>query len=250
LVGYVEDVENHFYKIYKIKNDKELESKENISSLSNPNFHEVVSYMPLRKDFDTEYENDYELIFKEMVYKAGEREIKKEIRRSIFESYNNIIKIRNMRKFVLLDRNIMNIRKLQDREKSMTAIERNVLNKMKCLVPYLSKSDFDTFFKGLCIEEEFLSRIKNYKLEENAPRKGDYLKYEKMRMRMLTGDEKQICERLQISYKSYLRIKSIVVNEYVKYDCINLKRMKQLFRTNDERIDILYRYFVEMGWIS
>lgn len=53
-----------------------------------PQFNEILGYMPLRGDFDVEYDNDAELFLAEMEFNEDDTEDEIEMKRKILEIYN------------------------------------------------------------------------------------------------------------------------------------------------------------------
>ncbi|TBU09422.1 Myb-like transcription factor [Hamiltosporidium magnivora] len=245
----VEEIEKHFCLIFGISDNKFYESDKNISGFSNPNIHEVVNYLPLRKDFDVEYDNDAENIIKDLVFKEEDNEIEKQLKEAMIDSYFYTLKLRNIRKHIILDRNLYEIKKLQSKESNYSENEKKILSKLKPLTPYLSKTDFNSFLKGIFIEEHLkslLNKNQDFKQKYSNER---FLKYEKERSKLLTDLELEICKKLEISYKSYIHIKSTAINEFLKNNYLNVKRLKYLLKSYDKRIEVLYGFFSKQGWI-
>lgn len=76
--------------------------------------------MPLRGDFDYEYENEAEVLMSEMKFQEGDSEAERKIKFSIIEIYNKRLKEREKRKKFLIERNKLDLESIFQREKNMT----------------------------------------------------------------------------------------------------------------------------------
>ncbi|KAM0686504.1 Transcriptional adapter ada2 [Conglomerata obtusa] len=271
----VSEVENHFYNICELQacnlleiqkdkipkhsntandnsiqnntscNDNQNFNNNYLPSFSNPNFHEIASYMPLRKDFDTEFENEYETIFKEMnndvLFDNGHM---KNLRDAIFDSYQNVLKLRSIKKHLVLEKDLLDMKYLQNKENEFDESENEILRNIKPIAPYLSKNDFNKFFKGLCIE----NALQNGN-DKKLLLKDDFLEYEKKRHHLLSEQERKICNLMKLSYKEYLKIKQNVVEEKIKNGFIDYKKMKSLINCRDFKIESMYKFFKINKWI-
>lgn len=61
-------------------------------------FGDILGYMPLRGDFDYEYENEAEILLSEMNFSDEDTEEEIKIKYSILEIYNKRLKERSKRK--------------------------------------------------------------------------------------------------------------------------------------------------------
>ncbi|KAF7683450.1 Transcriptional adapter 2 [Astathelohania contejeani] len=233
-----EDVEEHYYNILKKKNAyiDEVVADKPITEYSNPTFHSVSTYMPLRKDFEVEYEDEYEKRISNIMINENDSTFKK----IIHDGYKNIMQLRNFYKYVIFDRQLIEAKDLIKNEKELDKEELHILNEIKCLMPYISKKDFNLFFQGLCIENKLIDHINVFEYKKTSTSK-NYVS--------ISEFEKKICERMKMTEDLYFRIKKKCIKEFVKKGKMSLKRMMALLECEDERIEILYKYFVEMGWI-
>lgn len=214
----------------------------NLPDMSNPNFHDISSFMPFRKDFDTEFENEYENLIKEINNDSlFDDDAMKELKDVLFDSYQNILKIRNQKKFVILEKKLYDYKNLNV-EFDEAASE--ILKNIKCLAQFLSVSDFNLFFKGLCIEN-YLHNVN----QKKCIVKEDYLSCEKMRHSLLSDLERKMCITLKISYKEYLRIKNKIIEEKVRYKYMDYKKMRSILGYNNTKSESLFRFFKVNKWI-
>lgn len=242
-----EEVETFFYKITEIDDNKDQESDVVANPQSNPNIHDIVSYMPFRKDFDVEYENDYESIFKELNNDNSLLpEHKKILQTELFTGFLNLSKMRNFKKFVILDKNLVNLKELQAVESNYSDIEISILNDIKPFAKFMSKEDFNTFYAGLSIEAELKRKIKE---GVKTPQKS-FLDIEKKRTAFLSDLEKEFCFNLKLSYKEYLKIKCKLITKQLENDHIDLEKCKAILNCYDSNVEEIYKFFKANEWIK
>lgn len=241
-----DEVESFFYRITGMDDVKRHESSEQMGLQSNPNIHDVVSYMPFRKDFEIEYDNDYETIFKELNNDTGlSNEHKTILQEALYSGFENLNQIRKFRKFVILDKNIVNIKELQATESTYSEQELEVLNEIKPFAKFLSKEDFNQFFSGILIESELKRKIKD---GFSAP-KNNFVDTERKRENLLSDAEKEFCFKLKLTYKEYLMIKYKLSMKRVEGDVIDVKKLKSILNCHDENVNEIFEFFRHNKWI-
>ncbi|ADM11308.1 histone acetyltransferase complex SAGA/ADA subunit ADA2 [Encephalitozoon intestinalis ATCC 50506] len=237
-VGGKKDVESHFYKIFGFQRNtcKPLRMSK---SVSNPYRGLIGSYMPFREDFDVEYMNDHEALIKDVNFEEGEGELKGRLVEAVLDSYIRIIMFRNRRKHITLDRNLVDMESLKTKnEKS------GIGDTIKWITPYLTKQDFNVFFRGLYIEKKLYDLLKGYSRKENSTYEEEigYIK------NFCSERERKLCEAYGLSINVYLELRKEVISclikkkEFVKED---FDRLFGFLKETDE----LYSFFLENGWI-
>lgn len=242
-----EEVERFFYIRSIFENSKLNELNELQSIQSNPNVHEVVSFMPFRKDFDVEYENDYESIFKELYNDTSLlAEHKKVLQDALFNGFTNLTQIRNFKKHVILDKNLVNLKEFQAFEGTLNDFDKTILNEIKPFSKFLAKDDFNIFFSGLLIEAELKKKITEGGVK--APL-NNFLDIEKKRMEFLSNLERNFCYKLRLSYKDYLKIKCKLITKYLENEHIDVEKCKAILNCRDECIYDIFNFFKQNKWI-
>ncbi len=116
---------------------------------SAPANHDIHGYMPGRKEFETEFENDAEQMVGALEFSETDPLEEKELKLALLHIYNSILDKRLERKKFILDRGLMDFRKIQAIEKKRSKEEKEVLQKMRVFSKMLSESDFNLFMGGL-----------------------------------------------------------------------------------------------------
>jgi transcriptional adapter 2-alpha len=117
--------------------------------------------MPLRGEFDVEYDNEAELLLAEMEFLEEDTKDEIQSKYSILEIYNRRLKEREKRKRFVIDRNILNLKKKFEREKLMSKTERKIQNMLKPYARFLEPSQFEELSQALCQEVKYKELIDN-----------------------------------------------------------------------------------------
>ncbi|KAF8818765.1 AP2 domain transcription factor APVIIb-1/ADA2-B, partial [Cardiosporidium cionae] len=126
--------------------------------------HQVVGYWPLRGDFDVEYDNDAELILADMEFKDYETAQERHLKLQIIEIYNSKLDERIYRKKTVIERGLLDVKALQQKEKKRTKEERELHNLFRPLARFHSEEEHERFVQ-LLIEEKLI-RARLQKLQE------------------------------------------------------------------------------------
>lgn len=118
----------------------------------------VIGYMPLRGDFDVEYDNDAELLLADMEFRDSDTPQEKELKLQILEIYNSKLDERTYRKRFVIERNLLDIKLLQQKEKKKTKDERDLHSFLKPISRFQTEEEQERLV-SLLIEEK---RIRNH----------------------------------------------------------------------------------------
>lgn len=237
-----DEIEQHFCKYYNVQPSKN--NKKTIPALSNPNTHEIVSFMPNRGDFDTEIENDFETIFKELNMDSLSENLE-EFRIELFDAFCLLQTRRAFYKYHIFEKNLINITILEEKENNYNDLEQRILQRIRPYSQFLCKNDFNKLFIGLCIEEMLRNKIS----ECRRNIKTGFLELEKKRSLFLSDSEREICFFMHLSYKEYLKVKEIIIWDSLKTGYMDLKRAITVLGCNDKKLQIIVDFFKYNEWI-
>lgn len=240
-VGREKDVEDHFYRLFGIGRDPDAGEAVD-ERVSNPHRGPVSSYMPHRRDFDVEYMNDQETLIRDMEVSAGDDEIKRRFMGAVLKSYMNVVRFRERRRYVILDRNLVDLDVL--REKDAKAV--GIIEDIKCAAPYLTKSDFNVLFSGLYIEHRLEMLLKRYVDTADSRIHVDRLM---LADKLLSRQESAVCGAWRMAPGAYLELKKEVVSYLARKQELSRHRFKKLLSVLDQRADEIYGFFQTQGWI-
>lgn len=74
---------------------------------------EIPGYMPLRQDFEVEYENDAELMLADMEFLPDDHPSERELKLQVIRIYNQKLEERRRRRHFVIDRNLVDVKAQQ-----------------------------------------------------------------------------------------------------------------------------------------
>lgn len=238
-VGENKDVESHFYELLRIERDPDATSEVG-EKTSNPHRGLISSYMPYRREFDTEYMNDQETVIRDLSISEEDSETKKEFVEAIVSSYMNVVGCRNRRRHVILDKNLMDMKTLKRNEELAGG---DFVKDIKCVAPYLTKSDFNVLFRGLYIENRLLALLKKHA--------GSYGRIDLGRLRsaehLLSDQEKRLCDASKMAHGSYIELKRELALRLVRKKRMSRDAFKVLLDLPEDRMEPIYEFFRMQG---
>lgn len=115
--------------------------------------------MPLREDFDIEYENDAEIILADMEFHPEDHPSERELKLQVVNIYNNKLKERNDRKRFAIERGLVDIKKQLAVDKKLSKDERELFCKFKIFSRLQSAKEHDALVDGLIQARKLRSHI-------------------------------------------------------------------------------------------
>ncbi|TPX62080.1 hypothetical protein PhCBS80983_g00735 [Powellomyces hirtus] len=134
--------------------------------VSQPACHEIHGYMPGRREFETEWENDAEIMIKDLEFCDSDTPEDTELKMAMFSMYNAALDRRAERKKFVLDRGIVDFKKVQQTEKKRQKDEKDLYQKMRVFAKMQTGQDFEDFVGGLLTEmklREEIARLQEYR---------------------------------------------------------------------------------------
>lgn len=276
-----EEVRRHFFLTYKLSDDTAFEGEVGPAAQSNPMSSEIAGYMPLRQDFETEYENEAEVAIKDLVLAKEDSSLEKEMKEVLIGSYMRTLRNRKLCKHLIFERGLINIKNLHATEKLLCKGGKGLLSLMKPFMKVLSNEEFNLVFRGLYAEMKMREKLRALLDEKKGGRKraklekaknlpaaqtpidlfkedhaaGEAKKELQVKRSLantggsLSNAEKNLCDILRISYESYLSIKRVLVTGFLKAGCLRASQAKNLTKIDDQRISKIYSFFIKSGWI-
>eukprot|EP00698_Gefionella_okellyi_P004390 TRINITY_DN14052_c0_g1_i1.p1 TRINITY_DN14052_c0_g1~~TRINITY_DN14052_c0_g1_i1.p1 ORF type:complete len:592 (+),score=133.18 TRINITY_DN14052_c0_g1_i1:95-1777(+) len=123
----------------------------------NPTPLDLAGYMSKRGDYSTEFENDAELILADLSFASDDSPEDRLLKLRILDIYNSKLDQRTRRKKFARERGLLDIKKLQTREKKMLREDRNLVTKLRPFARHQSAQENDLLVNGL-MEEMRLRR--------------------------------------------------------------------------------------------
>lgn len=225
--------ENEKLETYKTKIN---EHQGKVQALkSDPYDQEVLSYMPLRKDFESEIINDYEGIISSLQFSLNDPVSIQRLKKAMLDTYRIVLQQRRMWKHFVLNRNLVSVHKIKKNVTS-SGISK-IIDKHKWLAPYLSRNDFNYYMS--CLREEYFLRKS---LSEKT--KSNIFSTDITNINNIFDNcEKNFCEKLNIDLETYADIKAYAIESYIMKKPFKKKLFSFFDASEHERAELLYKWF-------
>lgn len=110
---------------------------------------ELAGYMPLRGDFDVEYDNEAELILADMEFADDDHPTERELKLKVIEIYNAKLDERERRKRFVIERGLLDYKRHQQSERRRPKDERELIAQMRPFARYQTPKEHEDFISGL-----------------------------------------------------------------------------------------------------
>lgn len=108
--------------------------------------------MPKRGDFDTEYDDEAETRICEMEFNEDDTEEETKLKYQVLEYYNARLDERIRRKKFVIERGLLDLKKIQKQEKKRSKEERDIINAMKPFARFSDKKEHERRVNNLLKE--------------------------------------------------------------------------------------------------
>lgn len=120
---------------------------------------DLPGFMPLREDFDVEYENDAENLLADMEFSPDDHPSERELKMQIIRIYNLKLAERDRRKRFVIDRGLVDFKKQQSIEKRRTKEERELVSRLRMFARFHSAADHEALVEGLLKAKKLRKQI-------------------------------------------------------------------------------------------
>eukprot|EP01038_Epipyxis_sp_PR26KG_P004953 gene4953-6926_t len=124
---------------------------------------DLPGFVPLREDFDVEYDNDAELPLADMEFNPEDHPTERELKLQIIRIYNSKLEERNRRKRFVIDRGLIDIKNQLQIERRRPKEDRDLVAKLRLYARFQSKEDHETLIEGMLKARQLAIRIDLYK---------------------------------------------------------------------------------------
>jgi transcriptional adapter 2-alpha len=282
----IKDCRDHYVKFYLMSEDirmipnfKDVQVVPLACIPSHPANHEIQGYMPLRKEFETDAENEAEYLVKDLVFDDSGTELKL----SIFDIYNDRLDRRLYIRQFIHERNLLDFKRIMSADRKKTKEEREFMQQFRPFAPLLSQEDYQNFLKLMYLEQTTRQRIQLlqeyrrmgikrlkdaafYETDKKSrvipissfdPKKSNPKNQPQYVQKNtddgssnLTTSEISLCSILKITPKAYIYIKHTLLRECLKRGGLKLWEAKECLKIDVNKTLKIYDFFKEMGWIQ
>mmetsp|Transcript_22719 Transcript_22719/g.17145 ORF Transcript_22719/g.17145 Transcript_22719/m.17145 type:complete len:217 (+) Transcript_22719:345-995(+) len=126
----------------------------------------LVGYMPKRGDFEQEFDMDADLLLADMEFFDDDIESDIKLKNEVIELYNARLDERIRRKKFVIERGILDFKRIQKYERKKTKEEREIINTMKVFARFNTAEDHERIVNSLLKERllrEVIEQLKFFK---------------------------------------------------------------------------------------
>jgi transcriptional adapter 2-alpha len=113
---------------------------------------DIAGYLPLRGDFDVEWENDAEAVLGDLDFVEGEHVTETELKLKILEIYNAKLDERERRKAFIIERGLLDYKRLLSAERRRPREEREIYDAFRPFARFLSPKEHEDLVRGIILE--------------------------------------------------------------------------------------------------
>jgi transcriptional adapter 2-alpha len=118
--------------------------------------------MPLREDFDVEFDNDAELLLADMEILPDDHPSERELKTQILRIYNAKLEEREKRKRFVIDRGLVDFKAAQAAERRRNKEERDLVARMRIFQRFQTAAEHDALVEGLLRARRLRKQIELY----------------------------------------------------------------------------------------
>ncbi|OAG29075.1 hypothetical protein NEDG_01214 [Nematocida displodere] len=256
-----ESIQEHFLEVFSLQDSRKLEGLPSETLQSNPLSREISGYMPLRGDFELEYENDAETTVKELSFSKTDTQLEKEMKDALLDSYRLVLLKRRLFRHLVLEQGLLSAKKLMDTEKGLCSGGKSLFLRVKPLLKILSKKEFIQLLSGLFLEMLLRKKIKalHSPRAEGSTRKADLPPAKRQNASFqeddnpnfhLSANEHSLCKALSVPYHAYTALKETVVLNQLTPENERRPITRTVQGLDEQKLSILIDFFMHNGWID
>ncbi|KAI9914682.1 hypothetical protein PsorP6_007669 [Peronosclerospora sorghi] len=110
---------------------------------------QLAGYMPLRGDFDVEYDNEAEVILADMEFSESDQPAERELKLKVIQIYNRKLEKRMERKKFVVERGLLDYKLHQHTERKRPKEERELLAQVRPFARFQTPEEHEKFVDGL-----------------------------------------------------------------------------------------------------
>lgn len=132
------------------------------TAASKPVRHDLANYMPLRDEFEFEWNNEAEMSVRDIIFEPDEPQADIDVKLKLLEIYNQRLDERDAMRAFVIERQLHDTKKTREAERKRTKEERDIMAKTKKFLslPAMATSEaYDKFIDDLYEEQCLRQRI-------------------------------------------------------------------------------------------
>ncbi|GMH61627.1 hypothetical protein TrST_g9106 [Triparma strigata] len=137
----------------------------NVDDIMKMQGYDLTGFMPRRREFDVEWEQDAEVLVGDMEFLPKDTKEEREMKLKVLRIYNGKLAERGRRKEFVFDRGLLDYKKMEEEDSRHTVAERDMLKRARMFARFQTKEKHEKFTEGLLqaakMREE-IARLKVY----------------------------------------------------------------------------------------
>eukprot|EP01122_Echinamoeba_exundans_P011271 TRINITY_DN4428_c0_g2_i1.p1 TRINITY_DN4428_c0_g2~~TRINITY_DN4428_c0_g2_i1.p1 ORF type:complete len:540 (+),score=120.83 TRINITY_DN4428_c0_g2_i1:102-1721(+) len=126
---------------------------------SHPVKAELSNFMPMRGEFEIEWDNEAEMPIKDLEVDSRDTPEEKEIKVKLFQIYNARVEEREEKRRFVLERGLHDVKRMAALEKKRTKEERDLYQKTRKFATVMSQAEWDDYVKNILAEKMLRAKI-------------------------------------------------------------------------------------------
>eukprot|EP01127_Copromyxa_protea_P017274 TRINITY_DN523_c2_g1_i1.p1 TRINITY_DN523_c2_g1~~TRINITY_DN523_c2_g1_i1.p1 ORF type:complete len:479 (+),score=82.59 TRINITY_DN523_c2_g1_i1:153-1589(+) len=122
--------------------------------------HDLSGYMPLRKEFECEWDDDCEQKIMDIEFTENDTEEEYEFKMRLLEVYNARLAKRHAIRKMVVDKNLHDVKYQKSVNKSRTPEEQALHKEMKKYLRLMDNQEYEEFIRGLANQRELEKRVR------------------------------------------------------------------------------------------
>ena len=131
---------------------------------SKPVRHDLANFMPMRDEFEHEWNNEAEMSVRDIIFEPDEPQADVDVKLKLLEIYNLRLDERDEKRAFVIERGLHDTRKTRESEKKRSKEERDLMAKTRKLLslPAMAGEAYDRFIDDLYAEQCLRQKIQEF----------------------------------------------------------------------------------------
>jgi transcriptional adapter 2-alpha len=120
---------------------------------------DLVGYMPLRGDFDTEHDQDAEIVLADLEFNDDDDESERKLKHEVIAIYNKRLDERERRKRLIIERGLLDYKRLQAADRKRSPEERELVARLRVFARFHTADEHTAFVESILTAKRLRKRI-------------------------------------------------------------------------------------------
>eukprot|EP01127_Copromyxa_protea_P013698 TRINITY_DN3700_c0_g1_i1.p1 TRINITY_DN3700_c0_g1~~TRINITY_DN3700_c0_g1_i1.p1 ORF type:complete len:522 (-),score=105.95 TRINITY_DN3700_c0_g1_i1:63-1628(-) len=245
---------------------------------------ELNGYMPLRGEFETDWDNNAENKIKDIVFDEDDSPEQENVKLTLLECYYARLKIRKQKEKFVVDKKLHDSKYQEQLARTRSKEASELHGSYKRFIQIFTPEEYEAFLEELAKQHQLelkVQRLQNYRKngitttaearqyeEELSKRKVEKKKPKSWKTKinkainqpmnlegqpgfsLLSKSEQELCQNFHIIPQDFFRAKEAFMSEYVKSCDLAKNTAIQLTDLEVDKAGKIYDFFQEVGWIN